>query len=64
MQQTVTNFQVYFAKSKNGHYFCPFFSFPKKSWKKINTKLYNKFPNLLKENNDLIVLKNKYINIL
>ena len=48
MQQTVINFQVYFAKSEIGHYFCPFFSFPKKSWKKKYAELYNKCPNLLK----------------
>jgi hypothetical protein len=35
MQRTFAFFQDDFAKSKFGHYFCPFFSFPKKSWKKI-----------------------------
>jgi hypothetical protein len=35
-------FQDDFAKSEIGHYFCPFFSFPKKSWKKKYAKLYNK----------------------
>jgi len=42
-------FQVYFGKSIFGHYFCPFFTFPKKSWKNKNTKLYNKWIYLLKE---------------
>jgi hypothetical protein len=42
-------FQDDFAKSEIGHYFCPFFTFPKKSWKNKNTKLYNKWSNLLKE---------------
>jgi hypothetical protein len=42
-------FQDDFAKSEFGHYFCPFFSFPKKSWKKKYTDLYNKWIYLLKE---------------
>jgi len=42
-------FQVYFEKSEFGHYFCPFFTFPKKSWKNKNTNLYNKWIYLLKE---------------
>ena len=33
MQQMFSFFQDDFAKSEIGHYFCPFFSFPKKSWK-------------------------------
>jgi len=49
MQQTVIFFQVCFAKSENGHYFCPLFTFPKKSWRKKYTNLYNKWANLLKE---------------
>jgi hypothetical protein len=32
-------FQDDFGKSEIGHYFCPFFTFPKKSWKK-NTRNY------------------------
>jgi hypothetical protein len=35
MQQMFSFFQDDFAKSEIGHYFCPFFTFPKKSWKKI-----------------------------
>jgi len=47
-------FQDDFAKSEIGHYFCPFFSFPKQSWKNKNTNLYNKWIYLLKDgNNDL-----------
>ena len=42
-------FQVCLAKSENGHYFCPLFTFPKKSWRKKYTKLYNKWIYLLKE---------------
>ena len=42
-------FQDDFAKPEFGHYFCPFFSFPKKSWKKKYTNLYNKWIYLLKE---------------
>jgi hypothetical protein len=49
MQQTVIFFRVYFAKSENGHYFCPLFTFPKKSWRKKYTNLYNKGIYLLKE---------------
>ena len=49
MQRTFSFFQVYFAKSEIGHYFCPFFSFPKKSWKKKYANLYNKWICLLKE---------------
>ena len=48
MQQMFSFFQDDFAKSEIGHYFCPFFSFPKKSWKNKNTKLYNKWIYLLK----------------
>ena len=48
MQQMFSFFQDDFAKSEIGHYFCPFFSFPKQSWKNKNTKLYNKWINLLK----------------
>jgi hypothetical protein len=44
-------FQDDFAKSEIGHYFCPFFTFPKKSWKKKYTNLYNKWIYLLKELN-------------
>jgi len=52
-------FQDDFAKSENGHFFCPFFTFPKKSWKKKYTDLYNKWSNLLKEKGlvSLIFLK-------
>jgi len=39
MQQMFSFFQDDFAKSEFGHYFCPFFTFPKKSWKK-NTPIY------------------------
>jgi hypothetical protein len=49
MQRKISFFQVYFGKSKIGHFFCPFFSFPKKSWKKKYAKLYNKWIYLLKE---------------
>jgi len=49
MQQMFSFFQDDFAKSEIGHYFCPFFTSPKKSWKNKNTKLYNKWSNLLKE---------------
>jgi len=48
MQQMFSIFQDDFAKSEIGHYFCPFFSFPKQSWKNKNTKLYNKWIYLLK----------------
>jgi hypothetical protein len=48
MQQMFSFFQDDFAKSEIGHYFCPFFSFPKQSWKNKNTKLYNKWIYLLK----------------
>jgi hypothetical protein len=30
-------FQDDFAKPEIGHFFCPFFTFPKKSWKKKYT---------------------------
>ena len=49
MQQMFSFFQDDFGKSEIGHYFCPFFTFPKKSWKNKNTKLYNKWIYLLKE---------------
>jgi len=49
MQLTFVFFQDDFAKSENRHYFCPFFTFPKKSWKKKYTDLYNKWIYLLKE---------------
>jgi len=42
-------FQVYFVKSEIGHYFCPFFSFPKKSWKKIREIYIINDPTYLKE---------------
>jgi len=64
MQQTFSFFQDDFAKSKNGHYFCPFFTFPKKSWKKKYTKLYNKWIYLLKEKesfSDKISFEIRYI---
>jgi hypothetical protein len=48
MQRTFPFFQDDFAKSEIGHFFCPFFSFPKKSWKKKYAKLYNKWIYLLK----------------
>jgi hypothetical protein len=50
MQQMFSIFQDDFGKSEIGHFFCPFFTFPKKSWKNKNTKLYNKWFSLLKEN--------------
>jgi hypothetical protein len=49
MQQTFVFFQDDFEKPEIGHFFCPFSDFPKKSWKKKYTKLYNKWSNLLKE---------------
>jgi len=48
MQQMFSFFQEDFGKSIFGHYFCPFFTFPKKSWKNKNTNLYNKWIYLLK----------------
>jgi hypothetical protein len=56
MLQTVIFFQVCFAKSKIGHYFCPLFTFPKKSWRKKYTNLYNKWIYLLKEHSKYMVI--------
>ena len=55
MQQMFSFFQDDFAKSEIGHYFCPFFTFPKKSWKKKYTDLYNKWIYLLKEKRDSVL---------
>ena len=56
MQRKISFFQDDFAKPEFGHYFCPFFSFPKKSWKKKYTDLYNKWSNLLKEKRNVCPL--------
>ena len=65
MQQMFAFFQDDFAKSKIGHYFCPFFTFPKKSWKKKYTDLYNKWIYLLKGNSFILKLKrNKWLKVL
>jgi hypothetical protein len=65
MQQTFPIFQDDFAKSIFGHYFCPFFSFPKKSWKKKYANLYNKWIYLLKGNSFILKLKrNKWLKVL
>ena len=55
MQRKISFFQDDFAKSEIGHYFCPFFTFPKKSWKKKYTDLYNKWSNLLKEKRNIVL---------
>jgi len=54
MQRQILFFHVYFAKSKIGHYFCPFSDFPKKSWNKKYANLYNKWIYLLKEGTQIL----------
>ena len=55
MQRKISFFQDDFAKPEIGHYFCPFFTFPKKYWKKKYAKLYNKWSNLLKEKRNSVL---------